>query len=205
MRARALWSETNLHQKRRRKFSEIPPLNDMSRLSRGYVQIYTGNGKGKTTAALGQSLRAAGSGLKSFIVQFMKNCPYGEIHSLSFLSDWITIEQYGNEIFVLERKMPADNDIMLAQKALHQAWNVMVSGKYDIITLDEICIALYYNLIKLEEVFHLLSDKPKHVEIILTGRYCPKGLLEKADLVTEMKEIKHYYQKGVSARKGIEL
>lgn len=177
----------------------------MSRLSKGYVQIYTGDGKGKTTAALGQALRAAGSGLKTFIVQFMKNCPYGEIHSLSFLSDWITIEQYGNDMFVFEKKLPTENDIREAQKALQQARKAMVSGKYDIILLDEVCIALYYNLIKLEEVLHLLSDKPEHVEIILTGRYCPTELLKKADLVTEMKEIKHYYKKGVSARKGIEL
>jgi cob(I)alamin adenosyltransferase len=177
----------------------------MSPLSKGYVQIYTGDGKGKTTAALGQALRAAGSGLKSFIVQFMKNCPYGEIYSLSFLSDWISLEQYGNDMFVLERKLPTENDIGAAQKALQQARNAMVSGEYDIVILDEICIALYYNLVNLEEVFHLLSDKPNHVEIILTGRYCPKELLEKADLITEMKEIKHYYQKGVSARKGIEL
>jgi cob(I)alamin adenosyltransferase len=156
----------------------------MSRLSKGYVQIYTGDGKGKTTAALGQALRAAGSGLKSFLVQFMKNCPYGEIRSLNFLSDWITIEQYGNDAFVLERKMPGDNDIRLAQKALQQARKAMAHGKYDIVILDEICIALHYNLVKLEEIYHLLSDKPKRVEIILTGRYCPKELLEKADLVT---------------------
>lgn len=177
----------------------------MSRLNKGFVQIYTGNGKGKTTAALGQAVRAAGSGLKSFIVQFMKNCPYGEIHSLSFLSDWITIEQYGDYMFVLEKKLPADNDIMVAHKALQQARKAMVSGKYDIVILDEICIALHYNLVTLEEVFLLLADKPKHVEVILTGRYCPKELLDKADLVTEMKEIKHYYQKGVLARKGIEF
>jgi cob(I)alamin adenosyltransferase len=177
----------------------------MRRLSQGFVQIYTGDGKGKTTAALGQALRAAGSGLKSFIVQFMKNCPYGEIRSLSLLSDSITIEQYGNDMFVLEKKLPADNDIRGARHALHQARKAMVCGKYDIVILDEICIALYYNLITLDEVFHLLSDKPDHVEIILTGRYCPEELLEKADLVTEMKEIKHYYQKGVAARKGIEL
>jgi cob(I)alamin adenosyltransferase len=177
----------------------------MRRLSKGYVQIYTGDGKGKTTAALGQALRAAGSGLRSFIVQFMKNCPYGEISSLRFLSDWITIEQYGNDRFVLEKKLPAEKDIRVAQKALQQARKAMVSGEYDIVILDEICIALYYNLLKVEEVSHLLSDKPEHVEIILTGRYCPKELLEEADLVTEMKEIKHYYQKGVSVRKGIEL
>lgn len=177
----------------------------MSQLSKGFVQIYTGDGKGKTTAALGQALRAAGSGLKTLIVQFMKNCPYGEIHSLSLLSDWITIEQYGNDMFVLERKLPADDDIRLAQEALQQARKAMVSGKYDIVILDEICVAIHYNLLKLAEVLHLLSDKPEHVELILTGRYCPGELLEKADLVTEMKEIKHYYQKGVSARKGIEL
>jgi cob(I)alamin adenosyltransferase len=177
----------------------------MNRLSKGYVQIYTGNGKGKTTAALGQALRAAGSGLKSFIVQFMKNCPYGEIHSLRFLSDWITIEQYGNDRFVLDKKLPADNDIKVAQNALQQARKAMISGKYDIVILDEICIALYYKLLNLKQIMHLLLDKPEHIEIILTGRYCPKELLEKADLVTEMKEIKHYYQNGVSARKGIEL
>jgi len=176
----------------------------MSRLSKGYVQIYTGAGKGKTTAAMGQAVRAAGSGLKSFIVQFMKDFPYGEISSLILLQNWITIEQYGNDMFVLERKMPADNDIIMAQKALYQAREAMVSGKYDVVILDEICIALYYNLLNLDEIYHLLSDKPKHVELILTGRYCPDELIEKADLVTEMKEIKHYYQKGVSARKGIE-
>ena len=100
--------------------------------------------------------------------------------------------------------MPTDEDIQVAQKALHQARKAMVSGKYDIIILDEICISLYYNLINLEQIMRFLLDKPEHVEIILTGRYCPKELLEKADLVTEMKEIKHYYQKGVSARKGVE-
>jgi cob(I)alamin adenosyltransferase len=124
---------------------------------------------------------------------------------VSFLRDWITIEQYGNDRFVLEKKMPADNDIMLARKALQQARKALISGNYDIVILDEICVALYYNLLKLEEVLHFLSNIPGHIEIILTGRYCPKELLEKADLVTEMKEIKHYYQKGVSARKGIEL
>jgi cob(I)alamin adenosyltransferase len=177
----------------------------MNRLSKGFVQIYTGNGKGKTTAALGQALRAPGNGLKTFIVQFMKNCPYGEITSLSFLSDWITIEQFGDDIFVLERKLPGYTDINIAQKGLQKAREKMISGKYDIVILDEICVALHYNLLMIDEVFHLLSEKPEHVEVILTGRYCPKELLEKADLVTEMKEIKHYYQSGVSARKGIEL
>jgi cob(I)alamin adenosyltransferase len=177
----------------------------MSRLSQGFIQIYTGDGKGKTTAALGQAVRAAGSGLKSFIVQFMKNCPYGEINSLKFLRDWITIEQYGNDLFVLERKIPTDNDIMMAKKALSRARKAMVREEYDIFILDEICIALYYNLINLEDIYHFILDKPKHVEIILTGRYCPKELLEMADLVTEMREIKHYYQMGIIARKGIEL
>jgi cob(I)alamin adenosyltransferase len=181
------------------------PQMTMRLLSKGYVQIYTGDGKGKTTAALGQALRAAGRGLKTFIVQFMKHCLYGEIQSLRFLSDSITIEQYGNDRFVLERELPADKDIRAAQKALRQARKAMVSGKYDIIILDEICIALHYNLLNIEDVFQLLLDKPEHVELIITGRYCPTQLLDKADLVTEMKEIKHYYQKGIMARKGIEL
>jgi cob(I)alamin adenosyltransferase len=177
----------------------------MRHLSKGYVQIYTGNGKGKTTAALGQALRAAGRGLKTFIVQFMKNCPYGEIRSLRFLSDFITIEQYGNDRFVLERKLPADDDLKAAQKALQQARKAMVGGKYDLVILDEICVALNYKLVTLEDVLQLLLDKPEHVELIFTGRYCPAQLLDKADLVTEMKEIKHYYQKGITARKGIEF
>lgn len=177
----------------------------MRRLSKGFVQIYTGDGKGKTTAALGQALRAAGRRLKTFIVQFMKNCPYGEIYSLRFLSDSITIEQYGNDRFVLENKLPADDDIRAAQKALQQARKAMVGGKYHIVILDEICVALHYNLLNIEDVFQLLLDKPEHVELIFTGRYCPAQLLDKADLVTEMKQIKHYYQKGITARKGIEL
>ena len=176
----------------------------MSRLIKGYIHIYTGNGKGKTTAALGQALRAAGSGLKTFIVQFMKDFPYGEVKSLRQWSQWIGLEQYGNDSFVLDKRLPGKSDLEAAKQGLQRAQEAMLSGKYDIVILDEVCVAIHFGLLKTETVLLLLEKKPTFVEMILTGRYCPSELIEKADLVTEMHEIKHYYQKGVEARKGIE-
>ena len=176
----------------------------MDRLSRGYVQVYTGTGKGKTTAALGQAVRAAGSGLKSFIVQFMKDFQYGEVKAVEQLSDWIELERYGNDTFVFCKRPPDKEDIGAAQQALKRAREAMLSGRYDIVIMDEVCVAIYFTLLKTKDVLVLLEEKPGPVEVILTGRYCPPELIEKADLVTEMKEIKHYYQKGVAARKGIE-
>mgnify|MGYP000467318378 CR=1 FL=1 len=173
-------------------------------LEKGYIQIYTGNGKGKTTAALGQALRAAGRGLKTFIVQFMKNSPYGEIKILEQMPNWITLEYYGNDSFVFSNKAAGETDIYMAQQALHRARKAMSSNKYDIVIMDEICVALFFALLKTQDVLSLLEEKPGNIELILTGRYCPPELIEKADLVTEMQEIKHYYQKGVAARKGIE-
>jgi cob(I)alamin adenosyltransferase len=176
----------------------------MSKLNKGYIQIYTGNGKGKTTAALGQALRAAGRGLKTYIVQFMKEYPYGEAESLKKLSKWITLEQYGDDAFVYRKQPPGKKDVETARKALKRAKTVMLQGEYDIVILDEVCVAIYFGLLTIAEVLAVLEAKPDAVELILTGRYCPKELIEKADLVTEMQEIKHYYQKGVVARKGIE-
>jgi cob(I)alamin adenosyltransferase len=173
-------------------------------LEKGYIQIYTGNGKGKTTAALGQALRAAGRGLKTFIVQFMKNSPYGEIKILEQMPNWITLEYYGNDSFVFSNKAAGETDIYMAQQALHRARKAMSSNKYDIVIMDEVCVALFFALLKTQDVLSLLEEKPGNIELILTGRYCPPELIEKADLVTEMQEIKHYYQKGVAARKGIE-
>ena len=173
-------------------------------LEKGYIQIYTGNGKGKTTAALGQALRAAGRGLKTFIVQFMKNSPYGEIKILEQMPNWVTLEYYGNDSFVFSNKAAGETDIYMAQQALHRARKAMSSNKYDIVIMDEICVALFFALLKTQDVLSLLEEKPGNIELILTGRYCPPELIEKADLVTEMQEIKHYYQKGVAARKGIE-
>ena len=176
----------------------------MERLKRGYIQIYTGNGKGKTTAALGQALRAAGSGLSTFTVMFMKDFSYGEIQMIKHLSDWIKLEQYGNDTFVLHKNQPANKDIEAAQQALRQAWEAMLGTKYDLVILDEVCVAIHYGLLETEDILSLLREKPGPVELILTGRYCPDELIARADLVTEMREIKHYYQKGVAARKGIE-
>ncbi|MGD8522590.1 MAG: cob(I)yrinic acid a,c-diamide adenosyltransferase [Desulfobacterales bacterium] len=176
----------------------------MSRLKKGYIQVYTGNGKGKTTAALGQALRAVGSGLKTFIIRFMKDFAYGEVKSIQLLNDLVRLEQYGNDAFVLQEKPPSENDKRLAAQALHRAQEAMLSGKYDIVILDEVCVAICFGLLKTEDVFSVLEEKPGPVELILTGRYCLPKLIEKADLVTEMQEIKHYYQKGVEARKGIE-
>ena len=173
-------------------------------MKKGFIQIYTGNGKGKTTAAIGLAVRAAGHELKSYIVQFMKDHPYGEVGSLKNLSQWVTLEQFGNDEFVLKREHPDRKDVEIAQRGLYKAREKMLSGKYDIIILDEVCVAIYFHLLKVDEVLKLINKKPVHVELILTGRYCPQELSEKADLVTDMKEVKHYYQKGIIARKGIE-
>lgn len=173
-------------------------------MNRGFVQIYTGNGKGKTTAAIGQAVRAAGAGLKSYIVQFMKEYPYSELNSLQHLSKWITIEQFCSDEFVIKREPPSKEEIEKAQRALRSASEKMLSGKFDLIILDEICVAIHFGLIKVEDVMPLINNKPENVELILTGRYCPQQFIDHADLVTEMKEVKHYYQKGILARKGIE-
>jgi cob(I)alamin adenosyltransferase len=176
----------------------------MIKLKKGYVQIYTGNGKGKTTAALGQAMRAAGSGLKTLVVMLMKDFAYGEVKCLDRLSPWIRLEQYGNDRFFFRKQPPAKEDIQAARLAVRRAREAMLSGEFDMVVLDEVCVAIYFGLLKTEEIVALLKAKPEPVEVILTGRYCPAQLIAMADLVTEMQEIKHYYQSGVTARKGIE-
>ena len=173
-------------------------------LEKGYVQVYTGNGKGKTTAALGQALRSAGGGLKTLIVQFMKDFPYSETKSIPNLAQWIRLEQYGNDAFVLKKQPPDDVDLDAARQALRRAQQAILSGEYDIVIMDEVCVAIHFGLLKIEQLLSLLEERPESVELILTGRYCPQALIQKADLVSEMREIKHYYEKGVSARKGID-
>jgi len=176
----------------------------MSKLKQGFVQIYTGNGKGKSTAAIGQAVRAAGFGLKTFIAQFMKEYPYNELNSLKYLSEWITIEQFGGDDFVYKKELPGKEELEKALRGLQTARNKMLSGEYDLIILDEAIVAIYFKLIETKELIDFIKAKPENVELILTGRYCPEELIELAELVTEMKEVKHYYQKGITSRKGIE-
>ncbi len=170
----------------------------------GYIQVYTGSGKGKTTAALGLALRAAGHKQRVYIGQFLKGQMYGELLSAKQLSPYIIIEQFGRKGFIHVTKDPDKEDIQKAKRGLKKCLEAMLSLKYKIIILDEINVAVYFNLLTEKEVLEFLSQKPEAVEIILTGRYAPATFIKKADLVTEMKEKKHYYKKGVKAREGIE-
>ena len=176
----------------------------MNKLEQGFIQIYTGNGKGKTTAAIGQAVRAAGLGLKTYIAQFMKEFPYSELNSLKHLKNWITIEQFCGDEFVYKKELPGEEDLAKARKGLRTAKEKMLSGEYDLIILDEAIVATYFKLIETAELIEIINLKPEKVELILTGRYCPKELIELADLVTDMEEVKHYYQKGIKSRRGIE-
>ncbi|GAB6888551.1 cob(I)yrinic acid a,c-diamide adenosyltransferase [Desulfothermus okinawensis JCM 13304] len=169
---------------------------------KGYVQVYTGNGKGKTTAAIGLAVRAAGANLKVFIGQFVKGMHYSELDSLKRFDDLITIKQFGRSCFIYND--PTEEDIRRAREGLAEAKEIINSGKYNVVILDEIHIALYYKLFSVDEVVDIIKNKPEDVELILTGRYAPQQIIDLADLVTEMREIKHYYEKGVMARDGIE-
>ena len=173
-------------------------------MEKGLIQVYTGNGKGKTTAALGLALRAVGHDLKVLFIQFMKgNIDYGELESSKKLSPYLTIKQMGRKTFV-SKANPDPIDIKLAQDGFALAKKAISNEEYDIVILDEINVAIDYGLIPLSDLLHLLDTKPKGIELILTGRNAKPEIIDKADLVTEMVERKHYYKKGVSARKGIE-
>jgi cob(I)alamin adenosyltransferase len=176
----------------------------MNKLEKGFIQIYTGNGKGKSTAAIGQAVRAAGYGLKTYIAQFMKEYPYNELISLKRLNEWITIEQFAGDDFVFRKELPNKVEMDKARRGLETAKAKMLSGKFDLIILDEILVSIHFGLFNDEEILTFIKIKPEKVELILTGRYCPDKLLEVAYLVTEMKVLKHYYLEGVLARKGIE-
>jgi cob(I)alamin adenosyltransferase len=171
---------------------------------KGYIQVYTGKGKGKTTAALGLAFRAAGYGMRTYIGQFLKGQLYGELHSAKELSPLIRIEQFGRKGFIHVTKNPDEEDKRRAKRGLKKCLEAMLSRQYRIIILDEINVAVYFKLIDEKEVHEFLDKKPPQVEVILTGRYAPSSFLKRADLVTEMKEKKHYFAKGVRAREGIE-
>lgn len=168
----------------------------------GYIQIYTGNGKGKTTAALGLTLRAAGAGLSVFIGQFLKSGTYSEIKALERLGRSVTLEQYGSTHFIIDK--PTEEDKQRALHGLHRIEEEVFTAHYDVVILEEIFPALGLHLIPREEVLLLLDKKPAHIELVLTGRDAPPEFIEKADLVTEMREVKHYFSQGVKAREGIE-
>lgn len=169
---------------------------------KGYIQLFTGNGKGKTTAAIGAAIRAAGDGKTVFIGQFVKGMHYSELESMKLIPQ-IQVQQFGLNCFII--KKPAQKDIDAAQKGLETVTDVIKKNSYNMVILDEICIALHYKLLPIKAIVKLLNEKPTEMEVILTGRYASKELIKKADLVTEMREIKHYYNEGIQARKGIEF
>ncbi len=169
---------------------------------RGYTQVYTGDGKGKTTAAIGLAIRAAGAGLKVFIAQFIKMGDYSEIKSLKRFSDLITVEQFGLGRFANGK--PAREDIEAAQKGLKRVKSVMATDEYNIIILEEANVAVKLGLIAVQDLLGLIIEKPYDTELVITGRGASARIIENADLVTEMKLVKHYFQKGVPARFGIE-
>lgn len=171
---------------------------------RGCLQVYTGNGKGKTTASLGMTLRSVGHGHTVFIIQFMKGSDsYGELEAARKYLPGVTIEQYGLESFV-SKENPTPEDREIAQKGIKRALEIVSGGEYQLVILDELNVALDYGLVSLEQVMEIIDSRPPHVELVLTGRYAHEKVLEAADLVTEVTLVKHPFYKGVEAREGIE-
>jgi cob(I)alamin adenosyltransferase len=171
-------------------------------LKKGFIHVYTGNGKGKTTAAIGLGIRATGEGLKVIMIQFMKGRRYSEIDVLQHSKNF-TVVQFGRDEFVSKEK-PDQIDIDLAQKGLLYAKDVVQNGLYDLVILDEINVAVDFHLISLEDLITLIAMKPETVELVLTGRYASPEIIKHADIVSEILEIKHPYQTGVQSRKGID-
>ena len=195
----------------------------MSTNKTGYVQVYTGNGKGKTTAALGITMRASGAGKKIAFIQFMKALGYSEQKILPTLPGvtWKTLgkpcfiakagsiseeelAEYGDTCVVFEEGNPPAEYVKMISDGFAEAREMVLSGDYDMVVLDEINCTMFFGLLDIEEVLELIRNKPAHTELILTGRCAPEEIIEAADLVTEMREIKHYYNNGVQARRGIE-
>jgi cob(I)alamin adenosyltransferase len=174
------------------------------KLEQGLIQVYTGNGKGKTTASLGLAFRAVGRELTVCMIQFMKGGgPYGEQMAAERLAPFLTIVQTGRPGWV-NKENPHQTDKDLAGEALELARQAVTGGEYDMVILDEINGAVSMGLVPLDALLELMRDKPHHVELVLTGRNAHESVIEAADLVTEMRDIKHYYKAGVKARIGIE-
>ena len=168
----------------------------------GYIQVYTGNGKGKTTAAVGLAIRAAGAGLNVFIGQFIKTGEYSEVKALKRFSERITIEQFGLGYFL--NKQPAQMDIDAAVKGLFRVREIFAAGHADLVILEEANVAVKRGLFSVQDLLDLIDARPENVELLITGRSAAQEIIERADLVTEMKAVKHYIDKGVRARIGIE-
>jgi cob(I)alamin adenosyltransferase len=172
-------------------------------MQKGYFQVYTGEGKGKTTAALGLALRAAGAGLRVLIAQFIKKNRCCEHKALERFCDLVTVVQFGPGFVRGSKRTPAE--LRAAGKAIEKVERMLASGEYDVVILDEINVAVHAGLVCVDDALRILDQKPAHVELVFTGRHADKRIIKRADLVTEMKEIKHYMKKGVGARKGIEM
>ncbi|MBN1322333.1 MAG: cob(I)yrinic acid a,c-diamide adenosyltransferase [Thermoleophilia bacterium] len=182
--------------------SSVPVKEAPTLLQRGYVQIYTGDGKGKTTAAIGLAVRAAGAGLRVFIAQFIKEGRYSEIQALECFGEKITCRQYGRGRWI--RGRASEDDALLARRGLDDVRSILTSGEYQVVILDEALLAAWMRMLDVDELLDLIDLKPGPVELVLTGRRADPRLVERADLVTEMREVKHYYRQGVRAREGIE-
>ncbi len=169
---------------------------------KGYVQVYTGDGKGKTTAALGLALRAVGAGLKVYLAQFIKRGAYSEINALKRFSDSVTVEQFGCGRFA--KGKPSAEDISAARKGLARIKEIISSGQYAVVILDEANVAVSCGLLGVQDLLDIIDLKPEDMELVITGRDAAPQILEKADLVSEVNAIKHYFQNGVTARIGIE-
>ena len=169
----------------------------------GYIQVYTGDGKGKTTAALGLALRAAGAGKKVYIAHFMKKGEYSEMAAVQCLSDLVTAEQFGTGRFV--RGKPDDAERAAAHKGLQALTAALDGGQHEVIIADEINVAAACGALDPQDLLDLISRRPAHVELVLTGRGALPEVIAAADLVTEMRAVKHYYAQGAPARKGIEF
>ena len=174
------------------------------KLTKGLVQVYTGNGKGKTTASLGLVFRALGHGLRVHVMQFMKGqTVYGELESAKRFAGQLTIEQVGTPRFVKQGQQ-SSTDRAMAQAAFSRAKALVTSGDYDLVVLDELNCAVDFDLVPLNEVTEMIRSRPAHTELVITGRNAPAEIVALADLVTEMREVKHYFNNGQAARVGIE-
>ncbi|MEN6507836.1 MAG: cob(I)yrinic acid a,c-diamide adenosyltransferase [Smithella sp.] len=196
-------AKINTEAKKPAKKKTAPSAKPVTGKARGLVIVITGNGKGKTTSAFGQAMRAVGQGYKVFIIQFMKGRRYGECVAAEKYLPRLTVRRCGLDSFVM-RNNPAPADIELARQGFELAKKVIASGKYDMVILDEINVAVDFKLIPLQDVIDLIENKPPSLDLILTGRYAAKKIISLADTVSEVREIKHHYAAGIKDRAGIE-